>query len=263
MPRSSKPPFVLLLVVALLLAGCAEPSDGNEPVEDPAQDPAAEGSSGGGGGVTTRLPSPPEVQLLVTDLGDGTATVEMTNNRPSALSVERDRFTFVDGTGASFAVNATATDAQPNAFPAEVQLAPDGNVSGVLAFDLQDVQLPVRVVYDNEGVQAAWLLHSSDFPVTLDPQDDTSFGAAIVAPANATFHYQVHDATSPIDVCLIMEADHQTWHEGSAADGLACRTDVTSADVSATVPEGEYNLGMYCRSETDACSFTVTVVLAW
>lgn len=253
--------LTLMLGTALLLAGCAAPDEG-----------ASTGGGNDGGKAADDAPrtqgrtvmaAAPDARLQVDHLGDGTVSLTFTNARDEPIRLSRDNFTFNDATGASYSVNASATDALDDAFPNETELAPEDNVSGTLAFDLANVTMPVRVAYDSDGIHSAWLLHVSDYRVELAPADDTSFGAPIRLPANATFQYQVNDASQPIDVCLIMEEDHERWRASGRPDGLACRGNVQEADVSSTVPPGEYNVGMYCRSSTEPCIFTVTVVAAW
>lgn len=248
--RRRFPALVLLVFVALAFAGCAAPAPG----------PAEEGSVQTG--PTGRLVQAPPVALQVDHLGERALLVTMTNANEAPLEVARDAFTFSDATGAVWAVNASATDAFDDAWPENATIDGNGRTTGRLAFDLESVEPPARLTYDDGATSANWLLYFSQ-AITIAPRDDTSFGQPIVLPANGTVGFQVSGADAPIDICVIDDEDHKTWHDGQKTDGLACRTGVTNADVAAVVPGGEYNIGMLCTSRESSCTFTLTAVATW
>lgn len=248
-------PLLALVIATVALAGCSEsPSpDPNAPDNTP---PAPTG----------RLvqPSPPEHELQVDRLDAGILGIRFTNRGDSPADLRLDGFTFSDATGASWRANATATGALPDGLADPTAVFPDREANATLAFDFTNYTPPARLVYESDAFNATWHLHVLDYPVTIDAEDDTSFGQPLQIPRNASLSYRFSDAERDVDLCLILDTEHERWLDNPQRPiGYGCRLHARNGEAAVLVPAGDYNLGMACPAGNAPCHLRVTLVAAW
>lgn len=200
--------------------------------------------------------------LRVDHIAEDSLLVSVLNDREEPISIQRDAFEYADSAGSAWQPNATATAGFPDAFPETADLDPGEEIIGRIAFDTAAVTTPATLTYERDGVAAHWMLHVSRYPIELEPGQDTSFGSAIKLAAPGTLHVQLHDSTQPIDLCLIEDAKHESWHASEPPAGIKCAIATTHDELGKTLDVGEYNVGMRCPG-AEPCSFHLTVVATW
>lgn len=248
-----------LVTLALLLAGCAE-RDAAEPPADPPTTPTTPTTPTSPTPPTTFLeqPTAPPLVLTVAGFDEGSLLVTLQNDGDAPVRVEPASFTLDDAGGGRWTGNASdATDALA---PADVP--PGGNATGRVHFGFATLAPPARLTFLDGARAAAWVLHVNAYEVRIDAQDDTSFGQPIELPANGTIAYRATGISGDVALCIIEDAQHETWLARGAPSGYGCRSGATAADASVLLPPGTYNVGMACRSDAP-CAFTLTVIASW
>lgn len=233
--------------ILFALAGCATP--GTDHAEGDPQSP-----------IEFELAQ--RLVLRVDHIAEDSLLVSVTNDREEPITIHLGGFAYADSAGRAWTPNASATTEFPDAFPETADLAPGEETVGRIAFDTADVTTPATLTYERDGVAAHWMLHVSRYPIELEPGQDTSFGSAIKLAAIGTLHVQLHDSTQPIDLCLIEDAKHESWHASEPPAGIKCALATIHDEIGKTLDVGEYNVGMRCPGSAP-CSFHLTVVATW